>query len=226
MGKNKLSKFAENATWSHLLQPDYDELIQQGFPYKGKWSAFFKNQHPLTLELACGKGEYSIGLGQLYPERNFVGMDVKGARLWRGAKTVAENDLQNIAFLRQRIALIPMFFAPEDKVEAIWIIFPDPQPRKSKASKRLTSPEYLSRYRNFMDPNGIIHLKTDAESLYDFTLETIQEQGLEIITSSRDVYQDFPGHPELSIRTFYESIWLDMGKKIHYLAFRIGHEPA
>jgi tRNA (guanine-N7-)-methyltransferase len=226
MGKNKLSKFADNATWAHLLQPDYDNLIETGFTYKGKWADFFKNNAPITLELACGKGEYSIGLGQLYPQRNFIGMDVKGARLWRGAKTVDEMSLFNIAFLRQRIALIPMFFAPEDQVEAIWIIFPDPQPRKSKASKRLTSPEFLSRYRTFMAPDGIIHLKTDAESLFDFTLEVIQEQGLEIIESSRDVYQDHPGHLELSIRTFYESIWLEMGKKIHYLAFRIGHEPA
>lgn len=226
MGKNKLSKFAENETWEHLLQPNYDQLIQEGFPLKGNWKTFFKNNAPITLELACGKGEYSVGLGQLYPQRNFIGMDVKGARLWRGAKTVAELQLPNVAFLRQRIALIPMFFSPEDHVEAIWIIFPDPQPRKSKASKRLTSPEYLSRYRQFMSPDGIVHLKTDAESLFEFTLEVIQEQGLEIIQSSRDVYTDFPGHPELSIRTFYESIWLDMGKKIHYLAFRIGHEPA
>lgn len=225
MGKNKLFKFSQNAEWEHVFEPSYSELLQYEWPYKGNWKEFFKNNNPITLELACGKGEYATGLSQLYPNRNFIGMDIKGARLWKGAKWVADNNVTNVAFIRQRIHLIPLFFSLEDNVTDIWIIFPDPQPRKSKTSKRLTSQEFLSRYRQFLKPDAIIHLKTDSEPLYHFTLETIQEQNLEIIQQSDDIYRDFPGHPELSIRTHYESMWLEMGRKIHYLSFRIGHEP-
>jgi len=223
MGKNKLSKFEENKTFRHFLEPAFEEIQENGFAYKGNWKDFFGNGNPITLELACGKGEYSIGLSKLYPNRNYVGMDIKGARLWRGAKTVEEQGISNVAFLRQRISLIPEFFTYADKVDEIWIIFPDPQPRESKTSKRLTSSEFLARYRNFMNPEGIIHLKTDSELLFHFTHEVIEAENLTIIDNCEDVYRFRADDPHLSIQTHYERLWLALGRTIYYVSFRIGH---
>jgi tRNA (guanine-N7-)-methyltransferase len=225
MGKNKLSKFEENKSFRHFMEPAFEDIRDHGFEWKGKWNEFFGNDNPVTLELACGKGEYSVGLSKLYPKRNFVGMDIKGARLWRGAKTVQDEAISNVAFLRQRISLIPEFFSAEDKVDQIWIIFPDPQPRESKTSKRLTSPEFLARYRKFMNEDGIVHLKTDSDLLFQFTHEVIAQEKLTIVDNCEDIYRFRADDPHLKIQTHYERLWLSLGRTIYYVSFRLGDGP-
>ncbi len=225
MGKNKLKRFAENATFEHVFQPTFDEINTDSFPLKGKWTDFFGNQNPITLELACGRGEYSVGLAELYPERNFVGMDVKGARLWRGALTAQEKNWKHVAFVRQHIGQLHRLFTLQDQIDQVWIVFPDPQLRDSKAMKRLTSPRFLSTYRRCMKPSTLIHLKTDSPELFDYSLQVVQEQNLPILHQFRDVHAAWPNHPELGIRTFYESMWLEQGRRIHYLCFELGTEP-
>ena len=221
MGKNKHLRFAENRTFAHVFQPAYHQLINEGFPLKGAWHTFFDNKQPVTLELGCGKAEYTIGLALMYPQRNFIGMDVKGARFWKGARYAQDHQMQNVAFIRSRIDQINHFFCTEDTINEIWITFPEPQPRESKEKKRLTSPEFLHRYRQFAMPNTTIHLKTDSISLYNYTLEVIKDHHLYIITASQNIDLDFPHHPELSIQTFYESIWRKQGKPIHYISFKL-----
>lgn len=229
MGKDKLRRFAENKTFPHFFEPSFFELREKGFPLKGKWSDFFQNNNPIVLELGCGKGEYALGLAELEPERNYIGVDIKGARMWRGAKTVQEKGIANVAFLRSRINLLDNHFGPNE-VESIWLTFSDPQPRKSRAHHRLSHPRFLDLYRKFVKPGGLIHLKTDSPSLYAFTLETAQEQGLEVVHSSADVYgelvrtADEALRERLMLRTFYESMWLEQGCKIHYLEFKL-HGP-
>lgn len=224
MGKGKLERFAENQQFGHVFEPDYQSLINEGFEWRGKWQSWFKQPGPITLELACGKGEYSLGLSERYPKGNFIGMDIKGARLWKGAKQVEAEGRENVAFLRQRIHLIPHFFAPEDQVSDIWIVFPDPQPREGKEKKRLTSPAFLSRYRSFLPPQGKIHLKTDSRMLFEYTESVLAEQGLRVLERSENVYRDYGPESVLHIRTFYESMWLEMGRDIHYLCFEIGSD--
>jgi tRNA (guanine-N7-)-methyltransferase len=219
MGKNKLRRFAENTTFPHVFQPTFDDLEKHGFAYKGRWKEFFRNNHPITLELGCGKGEYTIGLAQMKPERNYIGLDIKGARFWKGAKQAQEYGLKNVAFVRTRIDQIHRFFDTMDGVDEIWITFPDPQPRESKKKKRLTSPPFLNRYRQFANPGTTVHLKTDSIELFEYTLEVIQSEALSVQIISRDVYTDFPDDPVLGIRTFYETMWLKEGKKIHYIKF-------
>lgn len=221
MGKNKLKRFAENTTFPHVFQPSYDELAKQGFKYRGRWHEFFKNHHPITLELGCGKGEYTVGLAKMHPDRNYIGVDIKGARFWKGAKQAQEEELKNVAFVRTRIDQINHFFETTDGVNEIWITFPDPQPRESKEKKRLTAPPFLERYRKFVNPETIVHLKTDSVELFNYTLEVIHLLSLPIHVMSRDVYLDFPNDPKLGIRTFYETMWLNQGKKIHYIQFRL-----
>ncbi len=224
MGKNKLRRFAENEEFPHVFQP------RMMFPmpdheYKGKWQPdFFHNANPLTLELGCGRAEYTVGLSALYPNRNFIGVDWKGARIWRGAKTTFDNGQSNVAFLRIMIGTIEAFFSPQDDVREIWITFPDPQPRESREHKRLTSPWFLDRYRRFAAPDAVINLKTDSRLMYDYTLSVIQEQGLVIEQMTDDLYGS--GHVDevLSIKTTYESIWLKKGAKICYVRFRL-HVP-
>jgi tRNA (guanine-N7-)-methyltransferase len=225
MGKNKLDKFAENETFAHLFQPDFDGIHTGNFNLSGKWETFFKNSNPLILELACGKGEYSVGLAALQPHFNYIGMDIKGARLWSGAKRVKELGLGNVAFIRQKIDFIEKFFSTKDRVEQLWVVFADPQPRKSKSSKRLTSPMFLSRYRKFMDSSGIIHLKTDSPLLYQYTLDVIAEQKLTLIDRSTDIYSELTFRKDLQIKTHYERMWLAEGRKIHYVSFYLGNEP-
>lgn len=219
MAKNKLAKFEENLTFPHLFQPQYQEMSD--FFLKGKWSEeFFLNQNPLILELGCGKGEYTVGLAQRCPQTNFIGMDIKGARLWRGCKTVAEEQMKNIAFVRTRIQYIDKFFA-SGEVDQIWITFPDPQYQKE--NKRLTSPYFLEKYRSILKSNGVIHLKTDDMKLYQYTLEDVVISNKHrLITHTDDLYAHEFSVPEAqAIKTFYEQRWLSEGKKIKYISFRL-----
>lgn len=226
MSKNKLKRFADNETFDHVFQPKYDAVLRKDYEMKGNWrSEFFKNDNPLILELGCGKGEYTVGLAKRYPDKNFLGMDIKGARIWRGALTVQEEQIPNAGFVRTRIDFITSFYAPGE-VDEIWITFPDPQLKKAKAKKRLTSRLFVERYLQILKPDGIMHLKTDSRELYDFTKEEIEKHGYEVIEDTDDLYGvavdklDEETRDILSIRTFYESIWLEMGKKINYLKFR------
>jgi len=219
--KNKLAKFAESAKFPNMFQPDYDD-VKDGYAMQGKWrSDFFKNDNDLVLELGCGKGEYTVGLGRKYPNRNFMGVDIKGARMWRGCKTSVEEDLQNVAFLRQKIQLIANMFE-QDEVDEIWITFPDPQPKVEK--RRLTSPQYMERYAKILKPGGVINFKTDSEALFDYTLEMIEEYGHELIVSVKDLY-NAQGFDEVkSIKTHYEKLFNDQGYDINFMQFRLNSE--
>ena len=218
--KKKLQKFAENLTFPNLFQPEYEE-VKQGFYLKGKWkSDFFKNDNPLVLELGCGKGEYSVGLGKKYPNKNFIGIDVKGARLWRGCKTSNEDKMTNIAFIRMKIQNIESFFA-HNEVDEIWITFPDPQPKKSKSNKRLTSQVFLDRYTRIAKPNTLFHLKTDNEPLFDYTLEVIEENKHQLLVAIKDLYHNSGFEEVKSIKTHYEKIFSEQGYDINYLEFKI-----
>ena len=228
MGKNKIRRFEENLTFDHVVQPTFEELSRQELKYSGKWnSAFFKREAPLILELGCGRGEYTIGLAQLMPDRNFIGVDIKGARIWRGAKNAIELGLKNVGFLRTHVDHITRCFG-EGEVDEIWLTFSDPQ--IGKARKRLTSPLFLDRYRKIMKPGGIIHLKTDSPVLYEYTLEQIAGQKLPLLEKSDNVYADLIDRVAddersiLNIRTYYESMWLEEGRTIHYVRFGIRSE--
>ncbi|MEE4198016.1 MAG: tRNA (guanosine(46)-N7)-methyltransferase TrmB [Bacteroidales bacterium] len=219
MGKKKLQRFAEMETFEHVVQPDYKEVFRKDHHLKGKWnSLFFKNNHPIILELGCGKGEYTIGLARMYPGVNFIGVDIKGARMWRGAKTAQQEKLNNVGFLRTRIDFIASFFEANE-IEEIWITFPDPQPKKYY--KRLTSTRFLGYYKKFLQPNGYVHLKTDNHDLYAYTKEVILINELELTIDTGNVYATPGNDPVLSIRTFYEKQFLAEGKPIHYLKFKL-----
>jgi tRNA (guanine-N7-)-methyltransferase len=221
MGKDKLKRFAENAAFPHVFQPRM-QFPMPDHLLKGKWlSDFFKNDHPITLELGCGRAEYTVGLSGLFPERNFIGIDWKGARIWRGAKTTFEKGQTNAAFLRIMIGTIEAFFSTADRVEEIWITFPDPQPRESREHKRLTSPEFLNHYRAFASSGCTVNLKTDSKPLYDYTLEVIRHQGLPVEVMTDDLYASPYVNDVLSIKTTYEKVWLAQGSKICYLRFRL-----
>ncbi len=217
--KNKLQRFAENRTFTNLFQYSFDDL-KNGFPLKGKWRDFFKNNHPIILELGCGKGEYTIGLAEKYPNKNFIGVDVKGARLWRGLKNAREKELDNVAFIRTQIDLIHFFFG-KNEISEIWITFPDPQIKKKNERKRLTSPKFLNKYREFLKPKGIIHLKTDALLLYDYTIEVAEDEGFNILFTNEDVYNSGINNEVTSIQTFYEKKWLQYNTPIKYLQFEV-----
>jgi tRNA (guanine-N7-)-methyltransferase len=224
MGKGKLAKFAENETFSNFFQPTYEEVEAHGFPLKGAWhKEFFKNANPIILELGCGKGEYTVGLGEKYPEKNFIGVDIKGARIWRGLKRTKEKNLKNVAFLRTKISNINLFFA-SNEVNEIWITFPDPQPKKE--NKRLTCQRFLDNYKTILAPDGIIHLKTDDTMLYEYTLnEVINDGKHRLLLHSDDLYKEGNPHLEvMEIQTFYEQMWLEMGKKIKYIRFQLNSE--
>jgi tRNA (guanine-N7-)-methyltransferase len=221
MAKTKLKRFAENATFSHLIQQERGIYPLPDHPFKGKWNQnFFKREAPLILELACGRGEYTVNLSRLYPEKNFIGIDWKGARLWRGAKTIQEENLSNAAFLRIQILNILSYFGPNEADE-IWITFPDPQLQQSREQKRLTSDRFLDLYRKFMKPGGVIHLKTDSRVLYEYTLEVIRANNLKIMDQTDDLYASGLPDEVLSIKTTYEKIWLKEGLKICYLKYKI-----
>ena len=225
MGKNKIRRFAENSTFDHVVQPAFKDLMSGPFPLKGKWNAdFFKRDAPLVLELGCGRGEYTTGQAALIPERNYLGVDIKGARIWRGALTAKEQGLTNVGFLRTHVDHITRCFAANE-VDEIWLTFSDPQ--LGKARKRLTSPLFMNRYREIMRPEGVINLKTDSPELYEYTLEQIAEQGLPLYEQSADVYGELVPRAEpllqavLNIRTYYEGMWLAEGRTIHFVRFGV-----
>lgn len=217
MPKKKHARFAENLTFPHMFQLTFNDL-QEGFELKGKWEAFFGNDNPIILELGCGKGEYIVALSERYPDRNFIGFDIKGARMWRGAKTTHENNVRNAAFVRTRIDQIECVF-DKDEVSGIWITFPDPQPAKPR--KRLTSPMFLNRYRKFLRPGSIIHLKTDNTEFFNFTLNTVKEEGLELLFHTYDLYNSNLSDDVMLTQTHYEKIFLHKGMPIKYLRFKI-----
>jgi tRNA (guanine-N7-)-methyltransferase len=221
VGKNKLAHWTEMRSFNNVIQPGAEEVISKEHPLKGKWKRdFFKNDNPVIIELACGKGEYTIGLATRFPENNYTGIDIKGARMWRGAKTALENKLPNVVFLRTRIEFINSFFS-EDEVDEIWITFPDPHPKRRNNRKRLTSPYFLNSYRSFLKNRGLVHLKTDNRELYNYTYDIVNRNNLEIITATDDLYSGKIENDILSIRTHYENIFLNRGIKINYLSFRL-----
>ena len=223
MAKKKLAHFAENLTFKHLFQHPYRELLA-GFPLKGKWHAdYFQNDYPLILELGCGKGEYTVHMAMLYQERNFIGMDIKGARLWKGCKMVQEFGMKNVAFIRSRVDFLEYFFAVNE-VDQIWVTFPDPQPQSNRMRKRLTSPQFLERYKKILKPGGIIHLKTDNARLYNGTLSVIKEYGHHLLFSSDDIYRMKEPHEATAIQTFYEEIYRNEGIPIKYIEFTLNYE--
>jgi tRNA (guanine-N7-)-methyltransferase len=215
MGQKKLLRFAQIKTFSNVLEYPSD--------MPGRWKDQFKNQQPIVLELACGRGEYTVGLSKLFPEQNFIGVDIKGNRMYLGAKTAIDQSLTNAAFLRTQIEMIADYFE-RGEVKEIWITFPDPQLRTSKAKKRLTHPRFLRLYQRILAPGGIIHLKTDSPALYQFTLTVINEYGLTLVTQNEDVYKEKDVDPRLLIKTHYEGLDIAQSNKIFYLSFTLPNE--
>lgn len=220
MAKNKLRRFEENFTFKNLIQPGMT-FPPPDHELKGKWNTnFFQKNQPIVLELGCGRGEYSVNLAEKFPDKNFIGIDWKGARLWRGAKTGVENNMQNLGFLRVQIQNLFAFFG-ENEISEIWITFPDPQMEKSRVKKRLTAPRFLSMYRKFMTASGLVNLKTDSLLFYEYTQEVIAEEKLNIKKQTTDLYESDILDDVLSIKTTYEKIWLKGGSKICYVQFSI-----
>lgn len=225
MGHRKLKKFAEVEGFSNVFQTHLFPEDGKIFPLKGKWKAdYFKNNNPITLELGCGRGEYTVELARRFPERNFIGMDIKGARLWKGAKAAIQENLKNVAFVRNRIDFIETYFAPGE-INEIWLPFPDPYP--GKAQKRLVSPEFIGRYRKIAQDGTVVHLKTDNHALYEYAMEQVNEHHYTLLSFSVDVYADGLklGAERVAllteIQTYYEKLFLSSGLKIHYAEFSI-----
>ena len=220
--KNKLKRFSENETFTNVFQPTREEVVGDQFPLKGIWNSdFFKNDNPIVLELGCGKGEYSVGLAERFPEKNFIGIDIKGARFWRGAKTAVESGMNNVAFVRTQIELINHIFA-ENEVSEIWITFPDPQIKYKRTKHRMTNAEFLERYKKILKPSGLMHLKTDSEFMHGYTLGLLHGLGHEVIYANHNIYKNEGAPAEVTgIQTFYESQYLEVNKPITYIKFRI-----
>lgn len=214
MGQKKLIRFEEIKHFENVLE--HPENV------KGKWNSFFQNTNDIVLELACGKGEYAVGLGEIYPEKNFIGVDIKGNRIWRGAKTAIEKNLKNVAFLRAEIDKITNYFEGNE-VSDIWITFPDPQLRTSKAKKRLTHPKFLRLYQQIIKPGGTINLKTDSPVLYNFTKQVIELFGLNVLADIDDVHNSAAKTIELGIKTHYESLDIAQSNRVHYLQFTLNN---
>jgi tRNA (guanine-N7-)-methyltransferase len=220
MTRRKLQRFAEIVSFPHVYELGFQER-EEGLKLKGKWlECHFKNNNPIVLELGCGKGEYTLGLADKYPQKNFIGVDIKGNRIWRGAKTVLENKIDNAAFLRTRIDFIESCFL-KDEVDEIWITFPDPQPQKSRIRKRLTSPVFLNRYKNILKPGGLIHLKTDNRPLWEYTTEVIVENNYKLVCATDNLYNNPLAvfSEAASIQTHYEALFKSKGFTICYLEF-------
>lgn len=220
--KNKLKRFRENETFSNVYQPTREALVEGDFKLKGNWRATaFKNDNPLVLELGCGKGEYTVALAQKYPNKNFIGIDIKGARFWRGAKTAIEENIPNAAFLRTQIELIDHAFA-KGEVDEIWITFPDPQIKFQRTKHRMTNAAFLERYKTILKPEGVVNLKTDSEFMHGYTLGLLHGAGHEVLYANHNVYKQ-EGSPEevTSIQTYYESQYLKQNKPITYIRFKI-----
>ena len=220
--KNKLKRFEENETFVNVFQPTREEVVSDSFTLKGKWNSdFFKNDNPIVLELGCGKGEYSVGLAQLNPNKNFIGIDVKGARFWRGAKTAVDTGMNNVAFIRTQIELINHIFA-ENEVSEIWITFPDPQIKYKRTKHRMTNSEFLQNYKKVLKQDGLMHLKTDSEFMHGYTLGLLHGEGHEVIYANHNIYKNEGSPAEVTgIQTFYENQYLEVNKAITYIQFRI-----
>jgi tRNA (guanine-N7-)-methyltransferase len=220
--KNKLKRFRENETFENVVQPSREELTDGTFALKGKWNEeFFKNNNPIVLELGCGKGEYSVGLAQAYPDKNFIGIDIKGARFWRGAKTAIEEGLPNVGFMRTQIELIEYAFAKAE-IDEIWITFPDPQIKYQRTKHRMTNTVFLQKYKQVLKPDGVINLKTDSEFMHGYTLGLLHGEGHEILHANHNVYKnEYSPKEVVEIQTFYEKQYLAQGKPITYSKFRV-----
>lgn len=217
MGKNKLSKFSDLEKFSNVLQVEFSEIRHTDHSSKGNWNnTIFHNNQPIVLELGCGKGEYTVGLAQLEPSKNYVGIDIKGSRMWNGAKYAIDNQLDNVGFLRTHIELVSQFFGPSE-VSEIWLTFPDPQMKRSR--KRLTSTRFVEQYRQFLKPGGIVHLKTDSNFQYQYTLEMAKANGFEILQNDDNIYDKPEVDPVLQIKTYYEKQWIGRGLSIKYISF-------
>lgn len=216
--KNKLRRFKENETFANVIQPTREEVITNDLDLKGNWGAkIFKNNNPIVSELGCGKGEYTVGLASKYPDRNFIGIDIKGARFWRGAKTALEEGLENVFFIRTQIELVAYLFAPAE-VSEIWITFPDPQIKYKRTKHRMTNPEFLAKYKLILGTPGFLHLKTDSEFMHGYTLGLLQGIGANVLYAHHDVYKnDYSPEEAVGIQTYYERQYLVQGKKITYL---------
>ncbi len=220
--KNKLKRFKENETFKNVFQPSRADLVDAEYVMKGQWrDKFFKNDHPLILELGCGKGEYTNGLAERFPQKNFIGIDIKGARFWRGAKTALENEMTNVAFLRTQIELVDKAFA-ENEVDEIWITFPDPQIKYKRTKHRMTNATFLERYKRILKPDGFVNLKTDSEFMHGYTLGLLHGAGHEVLYANHNVYHQEGSPKEVTeIQTYYESLYLEKEKPITYIKFKI-----
>ena len=231
MGKDKLRKFAENLTFKCMVQPEFDDIFHKDHPLKGRWHEdFFHNNNPIVLELGCGKGEYAVGLARQYPNKNFIGIDIKGARMWTGATESMREGMTNVAFLRTNIEMLSHFFA-ENEVDEIWITFPDPQMKK--ATKRLTSTFFMARYRQLLRPDGLIHLKSDSPFLYTYTQVMVKENHYSILVDTDDLYSEEAvrtlgdkANEARMLQTHYENQWLDRGLTIKYIVWQLPEMPS
>ncbi|MCF6365402.1 MAG: tRNA (guanosine(46)-N7)-methyltransferase TrmB [Bacteroidales bacterium] len=222
MGKNKLKRFEENKTFLHLFQPSPQEMYEGDFHLKGCWNKkFFKNNNPIVLEVGCGKGEYTVGLAKKNKNINYIGIDIKGPRLWKGSKIVQEEDIKNVAFIRNKVEFLKSFFS-ENEIREIWITFPDPQKRKMK--KRLTSARFLEIYSNILNHEGIIHLKTDSVLMHEFTKEIIQLNKLDLLYKTDNIYNTSTKNELTQIKTYYEQKFIEKGLKITYLKFKLNNK--
>jgi tRNA (guanine-N7-)-methyltransferase len=220
--KNKLKRFRENEIFSNVFQPSREELVNQKYEYKGNWNkAIFKNENPIVLELGCGKGEYTVGLSKRYPNKNFIGIDIKGARFWRGAKTAIEEQIPNASFIRTQIELVEYIFE-ENEVDEIWITFPDPQIKYKRTKHRMINLQFLERYKKILKKEGIMHLKTDSEFMHGYTLGLLHGAKHDVLYANHNVYK-LEGSPAevTEIQTFYESQYLEHNKAITYIRFKI-----
>ena len=220
--KNKLKRFGENESFGNVFQPKREDIVSGDFGMRGNWNEkFFQNNNPIILELGCGKGEYSVGLAEKFPEKNFIGIDLKGARFWRGAKTAVDSGLKNVGFIRMQIELIDKVFA-ENEVDEIWITFPDPQIKYKRTKHRMTNSEFLQLYKKILKPNGIVNLKTDSEFMHGYTLGLLHGEGHEVLYANHNVYVNEGAPSEVTeIQTFYENQYLAINKAITFVSFKI-----